>query len=116
MSCTAPLVAGHINIGRNAAPQIEQGVYLDGAFVATELRPRKHRQTKIDGRGVQCIDCLGQLHTERFVAIKLASRCDEHPGEIGKDAPVARFVGVRQRVARDAAAKTHVIQLRLLRA
>jgi hypothetical protein len=34
--------AGHINIGRNASPQIEQGMHLDGALVTAELGPGKY--------------------------------------------------------------------------
>jgi hypothetical protein len=108
--------AGHINIGRNAAAQIEQSMHFDRTLVTTELRPGKHRQTQIDGGGVQRIEGLVQLHAQRFVAIQQASLGDERPREIAEDAPVARFVGVRQCVARDAAAKTQMIKLGLLRA
>ncbi len=48
--------------------------------------------------------------------MQFAGRPNEYPSEFGKDTPVARFVGVQQRVARDAAVKTHVIQVRLLQA
>ena len=109
ISYTAPV--GHINIGRNAATQIEQRMQFDRALVTTKLRPGKHRQTQIDGRGIQRIQGLVQLHTQRFVAIQPARLGDERPREIGEDAPVAGFVGVRQRVARNTAAKAHMIKL-----
>jgi hypothetical protein len=91
-------------------------MHFNRTLVATELRPGKHRQTQIDGGGIQRIEGLVQLHTQRLVAIQQASLGDERPREIGEDAPVARFVGVRQCVARNAAAKTQMIKLRLLRA
>src|ERR1700730_1727918 len=94
--------AGHLDVGWNASAQIEQGMHLDGTFVAMELRPSKHRRTKIDGRGIQRINRLGRLHSERFVAIRFASGPDEDPGEIAKDVPGARLVGLRQSAARDA--------------
>jgi len=102
--------AGHINNGRNAAAQIEQSVHFDRVIVAPELRLGKHRQTQIDGSGVQRIDGLVQLHAKWLVAIQRASLGNEHPREIGKDGPVAGFVGVRQRVARDQAAEAPVIK------
>ena len=58
------LAAGHINTGRNAAAQVQQGMQFDGAFLAAELRPGKQRQAQIDGGGVEGIDGLVQLHAE----------------------------------------------------
>jgi len=105
------LTAGHINTGRNASAQIQQRAHLDGALAAAVLRPGEQRQTQIDGREFERVNGLGQLQAERLVAIKFASSGDQHLSEIGKDAPVATLVGVRQRVARDGTAQAHVIKL-----
>jgi hypothetical protein len=90
------LASGHINIGRNAAAQIEQRVQFHRALVAAEFSPREKRQAQIDGRGVQGIHGLGQLHSERFVAVE-----------------VAMLVGVCQRVARNLPPEAHMIELGL---
>lgn len=47
--------------------------------------------------------------------VQLPGGSDEQVGEIGEDAPVAMLVGMGEVVARDAAAKPHVIELGLLR-
>jgi hypothetical protein len=91
-------------------------MHFDSAHVSAELGPRNLRQTKIDGRGIQHIERLGQFQAKRLVTIQWASLCDEHSRKIAKNTPVARLVGVSQHVARDATTKTHVIQLGLLRA
>ena len=108
------LAPGHINIGRNAASQIQQGVQFHGALMATEFSPRKKRQAQIDGCGVQGIHGLGQLHSERFVAIEVAGGGNQDLSEIGIDAPVTMLVGVRQGIARNLPPEAHVIKLGLL--
>ncbi len=105
---------GHINIGRNAASQIQQRVQFHRTLAATEFSPRKQRQAQIDGRGVQGIHSLGQLHSKRFSTVKVASGGNQDLGEIGVDPPVAVFVGVCQRVARNLAPEAHMIEFGLL--
>ena len=85
-----------------------------GALVATEFSPRKQRQAQIDGCGVEGIHGLGQLHSEGFVAIEIASGGNQDLSEIGIDAPVAMLVGVCQGVARNLAPEAHMIELGLL--
>src|SRR6266446_5797526 len=62
---------------------------------------RKKRHAQIDGRRVQGIYGLGQFHSERFVAVEVASGSNQDLGEIGVDPPVAVLVGVCQGVARN---------------
>jgi hypothetical protein len=50
--------------GRDASPQIEQRVELDRAALFLEQSPRKEVETQIDGRGIECIDRLLELHIE----------------------------------------------------
>src|SRR5437879_8308122 len=94
------LASGHINVGRNAAPQIQQCVQFHRALVAAEFSPREKRQAQIDGRGVQGIHRLGQLHSERLVAVEVASGGNQDMSEIGVDPPVAVLVGVGQQIGR----------------
>src|SRR5208337_3558175 len=108
--------AGHVNSGRNVAAQVEQGVKFHRTLVLPKLRPGEKGQAQIDGGGIEGVDRLVQFHPERLVLIEEAGLRDEQAGKIGVDAPVALLVGVGQGVARDGAAKAHVIKLRLVRA
>ena len=51
---------------------------------------------------------------KRFSTVKVASGGNQDLGEIGVDPPVAVFVGVCQRVARNLAPEAHMIELGLL--
>jgi len=84
------------------------------AFATAEFSPREKRQAQIDGRGVQGIHGLGQLHAERFVAVEVASGGNQDLCKIGVDSPVAMLVGVGQGVARNLAPEAHMIELGLL--
>jgi hypothetical protein len=108
------LASSHINIGRNAAPQIQQRVQFHRALAAAKFSPREKRQTQIDGRRVEGIHGLGQIHSKRFSTVKVASGGNQDLGEIGVDPSVAVFVGVRQGVARNLAPEAHMIELGLL--
>src|SRR5437879_12383825 len=55
------LASGHINIGRNAAPQIQQRVQFHRALAAAKFSTREKRQTQIDGRGVTGINGHGKV-------------------------------------------------------
>ena len=108
------LPAGHINTGRNAAAHVQQGMQLDRTFVAAKLSPGKQRQAQIDGGRVEGIHGLGQVHAERFLAVKVAGEANQHLRKVAVDAPVANLVGVGQRVARNLPPETHVVKLGLL--
>jgi hypothetical protein len=101
----------YVDPHRNAAPQIEQHVHLDGGVQPPIARPRKQRKTQIDGRAVQRIGGFFQLHTQRIARVQRTRCHNQHASEIGEDAPVARLVGIGQRAARDVAANAQVIQL-----
>ena len=105
------LPAGHINSGRNAAAQVQQGVQLHRTLVPPKLRPGEKRQAQIDGGGIEGVDRLVQFHPERFVLVEGTGLGNEQAREIGIDPPVALLVGVGQIVARDGAPKAHVIKL-----
>ena len=54
---------------------------------------------------------LNEIHADRIVGIQRPRDGNQHLGEIGKDAPIVRLVGVGQRGARHRPAKAHVVQL-----
>jgi len=108
------LPAGHINTGGNAAAHIQERMQLDRTFVTAKLSPRKQRQAQIDGGRVEGIHGLGQVHAERFVAVKIPRPVDQHLCEVAINAPVANLVGMRQRVARNLPPETDVVKFGLL--
>ncbi len=91
--------AGNMHKTRDIAAQVDQRVELDGALVATELRPGKQRKTQVDGGGIEGVDGLLQGYVEVFVDIQPSGLADEDGREVGVDAPVASLVGLGQRVA-----------------
>src|SRR3974377_1099621 len=68
-------------------------------------------QRKIDGRRVERIDRVGEINPEILISVKLAGRCNQRICKIMIDAPIALFVGIRQRAARHIAADAKVIEL-----
>ena len=95
----------------NRAAQIQQRMQLHGGFVSAKLRPGKQRQAEIDGRGIQGISRLIQMHTELVVGVEAAGLANQHLSEIGVEAPIANLIGIGQGIARDPAADAQVIQL-----
>ena len=105
------LAVGNDHPTGNRAAQIQQRMQLHGGFVPAKLRPGKQRQAQIDGRGIQGISRLIQLHTELLVGVEAAGLANQHLSEIGVDAPIANLIGIGQGIARDPAADAQVIQL-----
>ena len=99
---------------RDIAAQIEQCMHLHGGLGGPEMRPGEYRQAQVDGRGVQRIDAVGQVHAEAFAGIEPSGLSDQPLGKLGVDTPIARLVGIRQRGTADRFAKPHVIELRRL--
>jgi hypothetical protein len=48
---------------------IEQGVEFDSRLGGAKARPRKQAQAQVNGRRIQRVDALTQLHTYRFLRI-----------------------------------------------
>jgi len=95
----------------DVAAQVEQRMQLDRCFCRAKRSPRKHRQTQIDGGRIQCVDRLGKIDAKRFVHIKRSSYSDQALCEVGIDAPVSNRIRIGQRVARNRAAKAHMVEL-----
>src|SRR5258708_16845252 len=64
----------------------------------------------IDGCRIQCIQALFQIDTHGLSDIQSARGRNQPVGEVSEDAPVARFVGVRQRRARHLVPESQVIE------
>lgn len=94
------------------ALQRQQGVEFDGGFVPPEGGPREQREAEVNGGGIQCIGCGLEFAAKRFLRIERGGLLDEDLGEVGKDAPVAFFVGVSQSAARGGLADAGVIKFR----
>jgi len=94
----------------NVARQIQQGVHLDGALVLAELGPREQRQAQVDGRGVQRVEAVRQVHADGIARIKWPGDADQDLREVGIDPPVMALIGIGQRGARHPAAKAHVVE------
>ena len=99
----------------DAAAQVQQRVHLDSGFVLAEPRPRKQRQTEVDGGQVQRVQTVIQIDADRVVGIQRPRHADQHLGKVRVDAPIARRVGVGQRRARRATAEPRVIEFAVQR-
>ena len=100
-----------VNEGGDVAAQIEQRMQLDGCLGRAERRPRKYRQTQIDGRGVERVDGFLQIDAEGLLRIQRPGDADQALGEIGVDAPVAHSVGIGQRIASHRRTNPEMIEL-----
>jgi|CXWL01.1.fsa_nt_gi hypothetical protein len=52
-------------------------MHLDGSLGGAEARLRKDAQAQADGRGIECIDRLFQLHREAVAGVKLSGSLDQ---------------------------------------
>ena len=76
--------------------QIQQRMHLHRRLVLTKLGPRKEREAKIDGGGVQSIQTLIQIDIDRIARIERARDSNQDLRKVGIDSPVAGFVCVSQ--------------------
>ena len=98
--------------GGKVALESQQGVEFDGGLVLPKRGPRKQRETQVNGGGVQRIGGGLEFKTERFIGVKRGGLPDEDVGEIGKDAPVAIFIGIGQSAAGGVLADAGVVEFR----
>ena len=98
--------------GGEGSAQAQQGVEFDAGLALAKARPREKRQTQIDRGGVQRIGLPLQFQSEGFSSVKRTGLLNQNLAEIGKDAPVAPFVGVGQSAARDRVPNAAVIKFR----
>jgi hypothetical protein len=65
--------------------------------VLAEFCPRKQRQAKIDGGGIQCVNRLIQLHAKGVVGIKTSGPGNEDLCELCIDSPIPNLVRMYKR-------------------
>jgi len=90
----------------------QQGVEFDGGFVLPKRGPRKQREAEVNGGGIQRIGGGLEFTTERLIGVKRGGLPDEDLGEVGKDTPVAIFVGIGQRAAGGGLTDAGVVEFR----
>lgn len=93
--------------------QVEQGVKLDGALGAAEMRPREQIQTEIDHGRIERIGRLMQLDIEGIRCVQPSSARDQTLGKVRPNPPIALFIGIGQRAARHRSPKAHMVELRM---
>jgi len=101
---------GNMDKRRDRSPQIKKRMKLDGAFIFTEHRPRKKRQTQVDRGRIKRINGVVQFDSEILVDIKGASLSNKNPSEISIYTPIASLIGVGQCIAGNTTAESHVIK------
>jgi len=93
------------------AAQVQERVQLDGRLGRVKRNPRKHRQAQVDSAGIQRVDRVFQIDPKRLPGIQTTGDPNERLGKLGTDTPIAHFVGIGQRAARNPALDVHVVQL-----
>jgi hypothetical protein len=63
------LAIGNAHEQGDVAMQVDQRVHLHRALALAETRPRKHRQTQIDGRRIESIGAHPEFRAERFLSV-----------------------------------------------
>ena len=105
------LAIGYVDESRYVAAQVHQGVKLDCRLGLAEVGPREDRETQVDGRRVERIDCIVEFDAEFLVDVETTGDLNKGLCEIGVDAPVPFFVGIGQCTASNLGSNTHVVEL-----
>ncbi len=105
------LAVADVDEGWDGAPQVQQGMKLDGSLGFAKRGPVEQAQTQIDGGGVQSVDRVLELQPQVLVQVKLASAPNQNGSQVGPDSPIARLVGIGQGGSVNAVAKAHGVEL-----
>ena len=98
--------------GGKVALERQQGVKFDGGLVLPKGGPRKEREAEVNGGGIQRIGGGLKFKAGRLIGVKRDGLPNERLSQIGKDAPVAIFVGVSQSAAGGGLADAGVVEFR----
>ena len=105
------LAVGDVNETGNVAPQVQQRMQFDGGFGGAKRSPGKHRQTQVDGGGVERVDRRIQIEGEGLAGIQRTRHANQVLRKVGVYLPRTCGVCIGQRVARNRlTAKPHVVQ------
>src|ERR1035438_18047 len=109
------VAGGDMDENRNAPAQIDDGMGFDRRLGCAEVRPRKQRQTQVDGRGVQRIERFLETQANVVALIQLDRYCNQPMTKCLEQSPVASLVGIGKGGAGYLAAKPDVVELGALR-
>lgn len=104
-----------IDENRNRAAQIDDRVGFDCRLGGSKIRPRKQRQTQIDGRRVQRIEWFVQSQPNVLALMQLDRYGNQSMTQCLEQPPVAPFVGIGQGGTRYLAANPNVVELGTVR-
>jgi hypothetical protein len=102
--------------GRDAAPQIQQGVHLHPGLRPAEPGPGKDREAQVDRGRIQSVDgvlpLVQLIEPQRLVDVEATGHLNESLREVGVDTPIALLVGIGRGASRNAAAsEAQVVEL-----
>ncbi len=80
------------------------------------MRPRKHLERKVDGRGIKSVHGVFQINPEGIACVKSPRFDDQGIGKIAINAPVAFFVRIAQIAPRDVPTNAEMIDFGFVRA
>lgn len=105
------LAVGNMDESGYIASQIQQSVQPYRRLGLSERRPRKHRQTQIDGSCVERVNRRIQIDSQRLAGVQRTGNANQVLRQVGIDLPRTRGVCIGQRVARNRlTTKPHVVQ------
>jgi len=99
---------------RNRTAQVQQRVHLHRRLCRTERRPVEQAQAKVDGGGIQRVNCGVELDGHWLFDVKLPRTQYQSHGQCVIDMPVPIVQGIRQRRAGWRTLQSHMKQLGLI--
>ena len=84
---------------------------LDRGLGGPEAGPPEHGEAQVDRAGIQRVDSVGRPSVQPRVRMERVNACNQPPGAICLDAPVAALVDPGQRRQLDGPAEIAMIEL-----
>ena len=103
---------GNVHEHWDGAPQVDHRMQFDCGFGLPEIRPRKHRKAKVNGRGIECVNHLLEIEPIGISGIQSAGLADEDIPESFVDPPIPILVRIGQIRSDDLPANTHRVAMR----
>jgi hypothetical protein len=105
-----PFAVADVQERVDVTAQVQERMQLDGCLGRAKRGPRKHRQAQVDSAGIQRVDRVLQIDAKPLSRIQRTIGSNERRSKLGIDTPVAHFVGIGQRGARNPALDAHAVQ------
>lgn len=102
---------GNVHEHWDGAPQVDHRMQFDCGFGLPEIRPRKHRKAKVNGRGIECVNHLLEIEPIGIFGMQSTGLADEHIPESFVDAPIPIFVRIGEIRSDDLPANTHRVAM-----